>query len=329
MNKQNIPWEVISRYLSGEREASMVSELRNWLNESQENKLIFNEIMETWRLTKKVPAYYEPNNELLWKKLMFRIGQQNTNLFAKSKWIRYLAAASIIVLVFLSGIWFQTSVRNTRDLVYTTVKSPGGSKSQIVLPDSTVVWLNSNAEIKYPSFFSKTSRDVYISGECFFEVSKNLRKQFVVHCSELKVKVYGTSFNIKDAKNGQRLEVSLVEGKVQLLDKKDESLCFLKPGEQFAYENHTGQIRRINNIENLSAWKNNVLAFENTPIEEVIQSLESWYGVKIRIDKKISNKHSYTFRVKTESMKEVLDLISVITPIKYELDGEKVTIQYK
>ena len=329
MNKQNIPWEVISGYLSGEREESTVSELRNWLNQSPENHLIFNEIMETWKLTKKVPAYYEPNRELLWKKLMFRIGQQNTSVGVKNKSLRYLAAASVIVLVFLSGIWFQASVRNSDDLVYTTVKSPGGSKSQIVLPDSTIVWLNSNAEIRYPSLFSKASRDVYINGECFFEVSKNMQRQFVVHCSEISVKVHGTSFNVKENKMAQRLEVSLVEGKVQLLNKNNESLGFLKPGEQFAYANHSAQIRKINNIENLSAWKNNVLAFENTPIDEVVQSLESWYGVKIRIDEKIMNKHRYTFRVKTENLREVLDLISVITPIKYTIDGENVSIQYK
>lgn len=240
-----------------------------------------------------------------------------------------MAAASVIVLIFLSGIWFQASVRNSGDLVYTTVKSPGGSKSQVVLPDSTVVWLNSNAEIKYPSIFSKASRDVYINGECFFEVSKNLQRQFIVHCSEISVKVHGTSFNVKENKTMQRLEVSLVEGKVEMFDKMNHSLGFLKPGEQFAYANHSGQIRKIANIENLSVWKNNVLVFENTPIDEVVQSLDSWYGVKIRIDEKIINKHSYTFRVKTETLKEVLDLISVITPIKYEINGENVSIKYK
>ena len=117
----------------------------------------------------------------------------------------------------------------------------------------------------------------------------------------------------------------------------DKELCellgeYMKPEDfevEAAYNGEKGIVRKIENTAALTAWKNNMLIFEDEPFESVIQSLESWYGVEFQVDERIKSKHRYTFRLKTESLREVLDMISVITPIDYVIEGEKVSIRYK
>jgi len=101
------------------------------------------------------------------------------------------------------------------------------------------------------------------------------------------------------------------------------------PGQQLVYEKGIYHIQKAENMEALTAWLNNMLIFDNQPFEEVIHYLEKWYGVKIHLDRTLYYSHNYTFKVKTESLREVMELISVITPIEYHIEGEQITIKYK
>lgn len=330
MNKENIPWKAIAAFLRGEQDKEQLLQIRGWLKKSSDHPRIFREVTDTWQLARKKPAFYDPDKELLWKKLMFRIG----GLPAKKKQfypgLKWVAAAAVIVLVFITGIWLGNNSGNgTSFLLYTSVMAPSGSRTQIVLPDSTAVWLNSGAEIRYPATFEKKSRDVYVTGECFFDVTRDPQRQFIVHSTDFNIKVLGTSFNIRESRRDKRTEVALIEGEVHVFDKADHPLTVLAPGEQFICEAGKGVVTKIENIDALTAWKNNMLIFEDEPFVNIIQSLESWYGVEFSVESAVLNNHRYTFRVKTESLREVLELISVITPIEYTIKGEKVTVKYK
>jgi ferric-dicitrate binding protein FerR (iron transport regulator) len=124
-------------------------------------------------------------------------------------------------------------------------------------------------------------------------------------------------------------DVTLVSGKVQVFNLQDKLISELKPGQQLIYKDEKFYLQKAENLEALTAWLNNMLIFDNQPFEEVIHYLEKWYGVTIQLDKGLYYRHNYTFKVKTESLREVLELISVITPIQYHIEGEQVTIKYK
>ncbi|HBL74791.1 MAG: hypothetical protein A2W90_08080 [Bacteroidetes bacterium GWF2_42_66] len=330
MEQKNIPWNAISSYLSNNNDEEQLEVIRRWLTESEDHPFILREIINTWQLTRKKTTFYEPDKDILWKKLMFRIGHHPEKKKQIATYLKWIAAAAVVLLIFVTGVWTgNNSFRHTSALAYTTVMSPAGSRTRIILPDSSVVWLNSEAEIRYPAAFEKRSREVFVSGECFFDVTKDAKRQFTVHCTDFNVKVFGTSFNIRQSKKNNHTEVSLVEGKVQILNKADQPLTLLDPGEQFVFKGEKGIKKKIDNVEALTAWRNNMLIFENEPVETVIQTLESWYGVEFRVDTAILNNHRYTFKVKTESLREVLEMISVITPIEYTIEGEIVTMRYK
>ena len=282
-----------------------------------------------WSLTKYKTQFYEPDNTFNWEKLMNRIGHPQGRKSQLITYFKWIAAASIIAIVFLSGLGLGGFFNHTNPVQMVRIIAPEGSKTQIVLPDSTHVWLNSGTELQYPSDFTVQNRRVSMKGECFFDVTKDPDHPFLVDGSNIRVKVFGTRFNINEDIFLHGIEVSLISGKVEVYNQKDELLSKLNPGEQLVYKDGLSKVALAQNPEALASWINNILIFNNQPFDEVINYLEKWYGVTITLDNALRYDYNYTFKVKTESLREVLELISFITPIEYKIEGEKVTIKYR
>lgn len=329
MALQNIPWEAISSRLKNEANEEQLLQIKEWLDISPENPVILSEIINTWSLTKHKVRFYEPDKTINWDKLMKRIGRSPFRRIELNSNFKWIAVASVFVFVFLSGIGLGTGFRRANKVTLIKIVAPEGNKTRIVLPDSTHVWLNSGSELQYPSDYNAKNRQVYMKGECFFDVSKNPEHPFVVDGSKLRIKVYGTRFNVNESTVSNGTDVTLISGKVTVYNLKDKLLSELCQGQQFIYTKGSGFIRTADNPEVLTSWINNLLIFDNKPFEEVIHYLEKWYGVKIFLDKSTYYDSNYTFKVKTESLREVLELISIITPIDYRIEGETVTIKYK
>ncbi len=330
MQQKNIPWEAISAKLKNEADEIQLKQIQEWLDLSPENSVILTEISNTWALTRNRTEFYQPDMSINWQKLMARINYQPKQKAIQKLYFRWAAAAAILAVVFLAGIGLGDALMKTKTTVsYTKIIAPEGNKTQIVLPDSTYVWLNSGSELQYPSDYSAQNRVVTMKGECFFDVVKDLAHPMVVTGSKFKVKVYGTRFNVNEHNQKNTADVTLVSGKVQVLSLQDKLISDLKPGEQLVLNDGKYYLQKAENLEALTAWLNNMLIFDNQPFEEVIHYLEKWYGVKIQLDNDLYYRHNYTFKVKTESLREVMELISVITPIQYNIEGEQVAIKYK
>lgn len=144
----------------------------------------------------------------------------------------------------------------------------------------------------------------------------------------LHVDVYGTSFNIKNYSNDAGQEITVVEGLVGVSDGEKE-IRRLTKNEQASLDKISGQITFTKADPDLvTSWKNNELVFKNTPLEEVAKYMERWYGVNIMIDDKMKGEHKYTFKVKTESFREMLEMMKIMTPFDYEINGKDVKIRY-
>jgi len=330
MEPLNTPWEAIAARLKDEANTEQLLQIEEWLLLSPENQVILSEIIDTWSLTKYKTEFYEPDKSINWEKLMKRIGHSQSRTIQPNSLYRWMAAASIIAVVFLAGLGLGDGLfRHSPNISFVKITAPEGSKTQIVLPDSTHVWLNSGAELQYPGDFTAQNRQVTMKGECFFDVTKDPEHPFIVDGSKLRVKVYGTQFNINEDRFTKGTDVTLISGKVEVYNQNNQLLSKLNPGEQLVYNNGLSKVQKTENPEALTAWINNMLIFNNQPFEEVINYLEKWYGVTITLDKTLYYNYNYTFKVKTESLREVLELISFITPIEYRIEGEKVAIKYR
>lgn len=329
MEPQNIPWDEISAQLQNEATDEQRKLIQEWLELSPENPVILTEIVNTWKLTRGKTNFYQPDLSSNWQKLIRRIDYQPKKKLIQNIYFQWAAAAAVLVLVFLGGIGLGDGFRQKpAKISYTRIVAPEGNKTQIVLPDSTRVWLNSGSELQYASDYTAQNREVQMQGECYFDVVKDPAHPFLVKASKFQVKVYGTRFNVNEDLARNSADVTLVSGKVEILDLVNNPISYLKPGQQFVFSEGKGKVQKAENIEALTAWMNNMLIFDNQPFEEVIHYLEKWYGVKIQLDQSLYYSHNYTFKVKTESLREVLELISVITPIEYHIEGEEVTIKY-
>lgn len=330
MKSQNTPWKAISSRLKNEANDEQLLQIKDWLELSPENPAILSEIVSTWSLTRNKTQFYEPDNSINWDKLMKRIGHPQSRKIQLNTIYRWIAAASIIVLVFLAGLGLGSGFIKQSSIVSNVkIIAPEGSKTQLVLPDSTHVWLNSGSVLQYPSNFSAQNRQLTMKGECFFDVTKDPEHPFMINGSKLSVKVYGTQFNVNEDRFTKGTDITLITGKVEVYKLDNQFLSKLNPGEQLVFNDGQSRVQKTQNPEALTSWINNMLIFNNQPFEEVIHYLEKWYGVTITLDKTLNYNYNYTFKVKTESLREVLDLISFITPIEYRIEGEKVAIKYR
>ena len=330
MYNQNIPWEAISAKLKGEAVAEDSKLIEDWLESSAENNLVLDEIVHVWSITRNKPEFYQPDMSYNWDKLMEKINYQPPQRKSLSLFVRLTAAAAVLALVFWAGmIVNEKSISGPTAISYSKIISPKGNKTHVILPDSSTVWLNSGAEILYPSNYSAKNREIWMKGECYFQVEKDPEHPFLVHGKKIQIKVFGTSFNVKEDDSRDLSDVTLVTGKVKVLDLQNEPITDLVPGQHLVYARGEGKVMAAENLEASTSWINNILIFKNQPLEDVVHYLSGWYGVDIKFDRSLYSLHKYTFKVKTESLKEVLELINIITPIDYKIEGDQITIKYK
>lgn len=175
---------------------------------------------------------------------------------------------------------------------YNTVKTPKGRQFQIVLSDGTMVWLNAESSIKYPTTFSGATRRVEVEGEVMMEIAKNAKQPFFVQVSgDQEIEVLGTSFNINAYMDRGAVYTTLLEGAVRIT--KKEQQVTLKPKEQLKLNVQTGgfvvNALSDKSLDNALAWRNGFFNFDGATFEEVVLQLERWYDVEISYDRKFAS----------------------------------------
>jgi len=324
------PWHIFFKCFQNQATPEDLAEIKNWLGEDPENLEMLNEVYNIYSISTALAPPLNPDTQKAWGKVDQKISSKPTRKPLNYR-LRY-AIAVAAVLVFGLMLWVITDNYLRFDRLsnqFTEVVTLPGQKTSVILPDGSIVWLNSASTLKYPTVFNARKREVFLTGEAFFNVHKDKSKKFRVKCGGLDVDVYGTSFNVKNYPDENSQEVTVAEGIVGIGSNSKE-IRRLTIGEQATLNKKSGEIIFENeNPDLVSAWKNNELIFRNTPIGEVIKSLESWYGVKIAIENQMIGGHNYTFKIKTESFKEVLEMMQVMTPFEFKINGKDIEIKYQ
>jgi transmembrane sensor len=234
-----------------------------------------------------------------------------------------------------------------------TVEVPYGSKSRLVLPDGSVVNLNSGSSLKYSSSdFNSGSRSVLLTGEGFFSVTKDSKRPFYVITPGIKVKVLGTTFNLKAYTDENMEEATLVSGMVEIYASSDKTekekpiilkpnqrAVFLKSGNDFL-TNDTGmdnlaiipvKLKTVNlqpssRTEQTISWKENELIFDNESFSSLVIRIERWYDVNILVDNPELNSARFTGKFDKETLEQVLNALVTVTPFKYNIKQNLITI---
>lgn len=215
--------------------------------------------------------------------------------------------------------------------IFHTLKIPYGKRYKIVLSDGTLVHLNSGSTIKYPIVFDrKKPRQVFLSGEAFFDVEENKNQIFTVNTESVNVEVYGTKFNFKNYPEDNSSDIVLVEGSIGLYSKYSKNITRLKPGVKGSFNKSDYSITQDRiNTSIYTSWIDGQIVFRNENFESILTKLERLYNVEI-INNSNNNKPNETFNAKIdvekESINEVLSYFKKIYNIEYEIYNNKIII---
>lgn len=249
-----------------------------------------------------------------------------------SRW--WLRTAVVLIGIMLSSLLLTQIVSNREvheDKIVFIQKENAVGRQTVLLPDGSSVVLNAKSKLVFPAEFSNDVREVILSGEAFFEVVKDTTKPFIVEANGLKTHVLGTSFNIKAYPNASNSTVALVSGKVWVETNtgKEQSMVLL-PGEAADFDLEKDEIIKdqFNYMEEI-AWKDGTLYLSNTPLLEVFDRLELWYGVAFQYSSLPQKAKSVSGSFKNESLANVLQSISYTVNFDYIIENENVLVKFK
>ena len=206
---------------------------------------------------------------------------------------------------------------------------PYGKRSDITLADGTHIWLNSGSQLSYPSEFKSDSREVFLSGEAFFDVQSNPDKPFYVVTQNIRIKVLGTRFNVSSYNEDNTTQTVLVEGKVVAgTNKLFAKTIDLVPGERMIYDKSNENLSKDRvDVRLFASWVSGYLIFENEPITEVYKKLERYYNQQIAIEGSLEQ---ITFSGKLDlkdNIKDVLENMSFASSVNVLENNGSFTIK--
>ena len=236
--------------------------------------------------------------------------------------VKYSSYAACLVILLVSSFFIGKNAVKP-DISMNTVIVPVGQRVNLVLADGTNLWLNSGATFKYPSSFTKDSREVYLLGEAYFDVAHDENRAFRVKTDILDVKVTGTEFNlISDTKNDE-FEVSLFKGSVEICrNGEDSALAKLNPNQTSTFQNGMHKIGSIVNTDKY-AWKEGLYSFHNKMFDKILVDLERYYCVDFIFNKPVlSLSLTGKFRI-SDGLNYALGILQQSVGFAYTIDDDK------
>lgn len=211
----------------------------------------------------------------------------------------------------------------------TTIRVPQGGEYRVVLPDSTLVWINSGSELRFPSVFVGGKREVELKGEAYFEVRRDTARPFVVRTGGTAVRVLGTSFNVCNYEDDDREQMTLAEGAVEV---SYRSRAYrLKPGEQFeARRDGSEPVVREVDVRLYTSWRDGMFRFQDMPLDELMTKLQRWYDVEFFFVNAGCRDYRFTGAIRRDAdFQEFMALIEKTTNVRFDIEGTNVMISEK
>lgn len=215
----------------------------------------------------------------------------------------------------------------TKEIGYNTVNVPYGGTYTVELCDGTKVYLNSGTTLEFPSRFDGKVRSVILKGEAYFDVARNVSKPFVVEVDEMKVKVLGTSFNVKSYVDEPGVYTTLVEGSVAILrDGQPEKK--IKPGEQAYYNKGVGTLSIAEvDVKEFTSWKDGVFYFKDIALEEILRIVSRWYDLEVFYMNQGAKSVIYSGKLPMySSVEDVLRKFEISGDVRFELKGRTLAV---
>lgn len=319
----------LTRYLSGECTPEESRAISGLIESDKRYNKLYKQLSGTWKLTEPKAAGFSFNADLAWENLNTRIVEQPVKVIPivrhhrknKALTANLLKIAAVLLIGF--GI-FQWVVFNNP---MKSINSEGTSTVPVELCDGSKVFLNSSSTIKFPEKFAESKREVNFRGEAFFEITPDARHPFIIEAGETRIKVLGTSFNVKAYPENGTIEVVVNSGKVLFysVNKNEEPIeeVELIKGEKGIFDRNSKKICRLLNDEpNYLSWKTGILVFNGTSLDKVFSVVGKKYGVNFNVNDKELYQLKLTATFDNESLDAVLEVLKLVHNLQIVNNGK-------
>ena len=309
-------------------------QLLNSLLENKDNQLLAQQIEATWEKSLDYKKDFTPNVEFGLSKLKARMNEEKTaptkvvSLQNRRSWLRIAAAVAILVV---GGLFTFNQLNSGLDWQKVAVTD---ITKEMILEDGSKIAINSASEFEYPSEFSAEERRVKLKGEAFFDIAKNPEKPFIIEAGDLRIRVLGTSFNVRNYGNESLAEITVRSGRVEVTHKNGGFTKILKANDRLTFDKKRMKVREVSKDNNLNAlgWWSGKLVFNNEKMNRVKQAIERTYDVELKFTNLSVLKCGFTLTndVKSEGLENVLEALKTVLAIekiekvsdkKYQLIG--------
>lgn len=237
-------------------------------------------------------------------------------------WTFAVSAAAVLVFAVLGGWLGFRHATGTAD--ETELKCCTGSSEviQVILPDETKVWLNSNSTLSYPESFRRKYREVKLEGEAFFDVTSDKDHPFIVQTKDCRVKVLGTQFDVEAyPDNGSEFHTTLVSGSVEmsLVTGGRRRSAVLTPGQRFTYdtENDRASVAYVD-TESLTSWRTGRITFYHTSLKDVLTMIGNSFGIRFVINNAALLNDTYSGTFDYQPLEEILSTMEQVTDLHFK-----------
>jgi ferric-dicitrate binding protein FerR (iron transport regulator) len=321
--------ELIKRYLNGIASDEDKMLLLSWLR-IKGNVEEFNQLKTQWVNEKEYEVLSEKEQIGLIRFQGYILKKSHDKGLKINSYYRFLRYAAVLLFVISVGgglVLFGNLYKLNQKTVFTSV-ADGGQVSKVILPDSSIVWINSESRLSYDQLYGKKNRSVVLDGQAFFQVNKNKKLPFIVKSNNLNVEVIGTKFDVEAYPDSPTTTVILQEGTVNVsLNQNLSKSITLKPGEQYSFNSVSKKsVVTKTNVLKLVSWKEGVLNIYDLPLTETIKKLERRYNYKFSLDENVEDLN-VTMTLKNEDLTSVLQILKTIIPVSISTKNDSIYIK--
>jgi transmembrane sensor len=365
---QDQVWNLIAKKLAGEASEGDLKELESTLRLDPDLHYSLEALHDMW---KKHNMHEPEQGEVAFQKHMDRMhalgidmGSSKGGSFEEEfpnsarrfiNWKTIAFAVSGFLLLTLGFLFFNA--RNTIPTIpkpVWEVVTRNGTRTNLLLPDGSIVWLNSGSRLEYDSLYGRRLREVTLSGEAYFDVVKNPKKPFIIHTGKINIRVLGTVFNVKSYPGEKTVETSLIKGSIEVTFSSIHSKkIILKPNQKLVIErteinsnsNHIVttsmpfSIQQLGRIGTDSAiaeigWMQNRLYFNDMSFHDLLKTMERKYGVSFQLADTSLDAIHFTGSFQDETVTQALDALRLTAEkstedFTYDVQGNQVFIHNK
>jgi transmembrane sensor len=318
--------EIFERYIQNRANQDEVRRLSVWIKNNQEISLwLEQQIMASsstidsevrMRMLRNIETAISSENKSDDQK-------QSRIRFQLNKWMR-VAAMFILPLLTAGGVYFYMSRESSSAPLVIAVER--GQKANITLPDGSKVWLNSQSKLTYSANFNVKQRKLQLDGEAYFEVAHNPNKPFIVQSNDISVEALGTAFGMKAYNEDRLISSILMRGKVRVTTPDGEAI--LMPNDRIMYDKttHKKEKKAVTNATDFTGWIHNELRFENESLGDIAKTIQRIYNVDIVFATVKLKNQRYTGTINNNSLESVLNIISLTSPVLFQINNQQVTL---